>query len=127
MQKYRPQKIPTVWYIFSVLVIFVLFLIFMPANFRTRSEDRFLYLAHCSPCHGENGHGEGRASQTLYFQAKDFRTLPTELFENIEKIQMIIAAGIQEKAMPSFANELDATEIKRIASYVQVLSKERLP
>lgn len=87
---------------------------------------RWLYVAHCSSCHGTEGHGDGRAGAALFHKARDFRTLDRSTFESPEKIAGIIQAGIPERVMPAFTN-FSKEDLDKLSQYVIQLSKERLP
>jgi mono/diheme cytochrome c family protein len=85
---------------------------------RTATTDpgRQLYLANCAACHGESGHGDGRA-------AADFKTRPTDLTDPDiadESVRSLMRKMVHTpRPMPNFQDLLSEDQRREVASYVR--------
>lgn len=88
------------------------------------------YVAYCSPCHGLEGDGRGRASKNLFVPPRDFRIatfkfaatedgkLPAD-----EDLERIIKHGLDGTAMQSWRNLPDDV-VHAIVQYIKTFSPE---
>lgn len=78
---------------------------------------RLLYVQNCVACHGEGGQGNGPAAASLAVAPAD---LTTHLFVHTEgDLFWFISNGMDDGAMPSFANSLDETQIWALINFLK--------
>ncbi|HTL68951.1 MAG TPA: cytochrome c [Lacunisphaera sp.] len=85
------------------------------------AEGRSIFLANCTPCHGEDG--KGRTPQGKKLHAKD---LTASKLADAE-VEKQIVAGSKDRSgnsrMPSFKTTLTADEITALIAYLKTLRR----
>lgn len=82
-----------------------------------------LYIRYCAACHGDQGHGDGRAARFLFPRARNlrrdaFRIVSTEdAIPTVEDVVSVLRQGMPGTAMRSFT-ELSEQESLKLAEYV---------
>ena len=105
----------------------VLALLFLPHPVpRNATAAQRLYLSHCAPCHGANGHGSWRA--TLFVlrpgdltDPRALAPLPDEYLFDLVKHG---GAPIGKPGMPAFGYHLSDEQVREVVRYVRNLSSE---
>lgn len=94
---------------------------FVGAVMAHAADGQIIFLANCTPCHGEDG--KGRTPQGKKLHAKDL-TVSTLADADIEK-QIVVGSkdrgGVSR--MPSFKTTLTAEEITALIAYLKTLRR----
>ena len=103
-----------------------------PSDQQTASQStvgKSIYQAHCAPCHGANGKGDGVASALLNprprnftsgiykFRSTESGSLPTD-----EDLMAATKNGLQGTSMPDWAPFIKGDSLKDVAEYVKTFS-----
>lgn len=96
-------------------------------------ESETLYNTYCTPCHGNQGNGEGELAYLLYPKPRNFtkgmfklRSTPSGQMPTDDDLFKTVKNGMSGTAMPSFTF-LGDEEIKSLVSYVKKLSQKCPP
>ena len=83
------------------------------------AEPETIYLQYCSVCHGENGDGKSRASNSMIPPPRDFTTAEAAI--NLTRARMIssITDGRPGTAMVAWKHQLDEEQIEAVADYIR--------
>jgi mono/diheme cytochrome c family protein len=92
-------------------------------------EGRALYRRQCAPCHGEDGAGEGPATDFLDQRPRDFtrgtykfRSTPSGALPAAGDLARTILAGVPGTAMPGWRGDLSKTEVARLVAVLESFS-----
>lgn len=95
----------------------------VPANSSTLKNGRTLYLAYCSPCHGNKGKGDGPASASLHPKPADHTSAAVQA-ESDGTLFYKISEGHAGTAMPPFKSVLVSDQRWAIIDYIKTLGEK---
>ncbi len=88
-----------------------------------------LYREHCADCHGENGDGNGRASQYLFPLSRNLRHDRSRLVSSqngiptLEDVKKVIQLGMPGSSMPAF-DQLNEEQRTQLAETVMEMRRQ---
>ena len=87
-----------------------------------------LYSQSCAICHGESGHGDGKAAYLVYPRPRDF-TAGTFKIKSVmkgppsdEDLLRVISEGMPGSAMPAWKGILSEAEMRSVVAHLKTLS-----
>ena len=90
------------------------------ADFKAAKKD---HDKHCARCHGDEGKGDGRASELLKVKPADWTDASRMAALSDEQLFLIIEKGGKgtgkSKLMPSYEAKLDQKQINRLVAFVK--------
>lgn len=85
-----------------------------------QSDPATTFKANCASCHAENGSADTPAGKAVH--AKDLRSEEVQE-KSASEISEVITNG--NGKMPAFGSKLSPADIKKLATYVRTLGKEK--
>ncbi len=80
-----------------------------------------LFRVRCSPCHGQNGQGDGPAAASLNPKPADLTDTPHRTAVSDSAARAVITGG--RRTMPAFGTMLNARQIDTLVSVVRNFQK----
>jgi len=77
------------------------------------------YELRCSPCHGNDGHGDGPAAQTITPKPRNFHDAAFWKATTPEQIRKVVHEGKPQTLMAGFEGVLSEAEIDDVIAYIQ--------
>ncbi len=77
-----------------------------------------VYAERCSPCHGDNGAGDGPAAAALEPRPRNFRDPSFWNGRTPEQLRIVVRDGKPGTMMSPFKDVLSAAEIDAVVEYV---------
>jgi high-affinity iron transporter len=78
-----------------------------------------LYLERCSPCHGEQGHGDGPTAAALEPKPRNFGDAAFWRGRSIDDLRKIVLGGKPGTMMPPFQGVLTDAEIDAVTQHLR--------
>lgn len=114
---------------FLVGLLLGAFLPFAPASGHTHgdmAQGQKLYLENCSPCHGENGDGQGPGARMLPVKPANHTDGATMNQRSDEELSAIIVKGGaavgRSPFMPGWDGQLSEKQIRSLIAYIRSLA-----
>lgn len=89
-----------------------------------KPDAKAIYLNTCAPCHGDSGNGKGPAAGSLDPKPRNFKRGFKDFKHGttLEAVIKTITDGVEDTAMPPWAEALKPEEIEAVAKYVRGLA-----
>jgi mono/diheme cytochrome c family protein len=78
-----------------------------------------VYELRCSPCHGDEGRGDGPAAQAIEPKPRNFRDTEFWKSRTIDQIRTVVREGKPQTLMAGFQGALSDAEIEDVIAYIQ--------
>lgn len=78
-----------------------------------------LYLERCSPCHGDQGHGDGPTAAALEPKPRNFNDAAFWQGRSIDDLRKIVLGGKPGTMMPPFQGVLTDAEIDAVTQHLR--------
>ncbi len=85
-----------------------------------------VYEAHCTPCHGMKGEGDGPAGAALNPKPRNYAKDGFKYGSSLEEVKRTIREGIDGTEMPTFEQVLTDEQITHVAEYVKQLARQEI-
>jgi high-affinity iron transporter len=102
----------------AVVLLAMLTAVAAPAAAVDLKSGKATYDLRCSPCHGNDGRGDGPAAQTITPKPRNFHDAAFWKARTPEQIRTVVREGKPQTLMAGFEGVLSEAEIDDVIAYI---------